>query len=98
MKDAICFGRQSAEEAIGSLNGTVIGKNTVRLSWGRSPNKQVQESLFYLNGIFMHFYKYGVKLSFSVLFFFGLYGVDKVIETLKSQSQWLTMDSRCIVG
>ncbi|KAH0926258.1 hypothetical protein HID58_018514, partial [Brassica napus] len=31
---------QSAEEAIGSLNGTVIGKNTVRLSWGRSPNKQ----------------------------------------------------------
>ncbi|XP_013749109.2 polyadenylate-binding protein RBP47A-like [Brassica napus] len=32
--------RQSAEEAIGSLNGTVIGKNTVRLSWGRSPNKQ----------------------------------------------------------
>ncbi|CAF1929658.1 hypothetical protein Bca4012_072583 [Brassica carinata] len=37
----IQFGnRQSAEEAIGSLNGTVIGKNTVRLSWGRSPNKQ----------------------------------------------------------
>ncbi|KAF8096663.1 hypothetical protein N665_0304s0028 [Sinapis alba] len=32
--------RQSAEEAIGSLNGTVIGKNTVRLSWGRSPNRQ----------------------------------------------------------
>ncbi|KAJ4896585.1 Polyadenylate-binding protein RBP47A [Raphanus sativus] len=32
--------RQSAEEAIGNLNGTVIGKNTVRLSWGRSPNKQ----------------------------------------------------------
>ncbi|KAJ4866161.1 Polyadenylate-binding protein RBP47A [Raphanus sativus] len=31
---------QSAEEAIGNLNGTVIGKNTVRLSWGRSPNRQ----------------------------------------------------------
>ncbi|CAN8269035.1 unnamed protein product [Cochlearia groenlandica] len=32
--------RKSAEDAIESLNGTVIGKNTVRLSWGRSPNKQ----------------------------------------------------------
>jgi RNA recognition motif-containing protein len=32
--------RQSADDAIQNLNGTVIGKNTVRLSWGRSPNKQ----------------------------------------------------------
>ncbi|KAG2246714.1 hypothetical protein Bca52824_086342 [Brassica carinata] len=32
--------RKSADDAIQSLNGTVIGKNTVRLSWGRSPNKQ----------------------------------------------------------
>ncbi|CAG7896713.1 unnamed protein product [Brassica rapa] len=32
--------RKSAEEAIENLNGTVIGKNTVRLSWGRSPNRQ----------------------------------------------------------
>ncbi|KAF3510930.1 hypothetical protein F2Q69_00003786 [Brassica cretica] len=31
----------SADDAIQSLNGTVIGKNTVRLSWGRTPNKQV---------------------------------------------------------
>ncbi|CAH8372831.1 unnamed protein product [Eruca vesicaria subsp. sativa] len=30
----------SADDAIQSLNGTVIGKNTVRLSWGRTPNKQ----------------------------------------------------------
>ncbi|KAG2306218.1 hypothetical protein Bca52824_025966 [Brassica carinata] len=32
--------RKSADDAIQSLNGTVIGKNTVRLSWGRTPNKQ----------------------------------------------------------
>ncbi|GER28975.1 DNA-binding protein-like [Striga asiatica] len=33
--------RNSAEEAIQRLNGSVIGKQTVRLSWGRSPaNKQ----------------------------------------------------------
>lgn len=33
--------RKSAESAIESLNGTVIGKQTVRLSWGRTPgNKQ----------------------------------------------------------
>lgn len=33
--------RKSAENAIQTLNGTVIGKQTVRLSWGRTPgNKQ----------------------------------------------------------
>ncbi|KAH0880337.1 hypothetical protein HID58_067731 [Brassica napus] len=32
--------QKSADDAIQSLNGTVIGKNTVRLSWGRTPNKQ----------------------------------------------------------
>ncbi|EEF43723.1 nuclear acid binding protein, putative [Ricinus communis] len=33
--------RKSAEDALQSLNGTTIGKQTVRLSWGRSPaNKQ----------------------------------------------------------
>ncbi|KAJ4894005.1 Polyadenylate-binding protein RBP47B [Raphanus sativus] len=35
----LCY-RKSADDAIQSLNGTVIGKNTVRLSWGRTPNKQ----------------------------------------------------------
>ena len=34
--------RGNAEEALGKLNGTIIGKQTVRLSWGRNPaNKQV---------------------------------------------------------
>lgn len=34
--------RNNAEEALQKLNGTVIGKQTVRLSWGRNPaNKQV---------------------------------------------------------
>ncbi|KAJ6954981.1 polyadenylate-binding protein RBP47-like [Populus alba x Populus x berolinensis] len=33
--------RNNAEEALQKLNGTVIGKQTVRLSWGRNPaNKQ----------------------------------------------------------
>ncbi|OIV93272.1 hypothetical protein TanjilG_23113 [Lupinus angustifolius] len=32
--------RKSAEEAIQALNGTVIGKQTVRLSWGRSPGNK----------------------------------------------------------
>ncbi|XP_077213019.1 polyadenylate-binding protein RBP47-like [Tasmannia lanceolata] len=33
--------RSDAEEALQGLNGTVIGKQTVRLSWGRNPaNKQ----------------------------------------------------------
>uniref|UniRef100_A0A7N0SZR6 RRM domain-containing protein n=1 Tax=Kalanchoe fedtschenkoi TaxID=63787 RepID=A0A7N0SZR6_KALFE len=34
--------RSNAEDAIQGLNGTVIGKQTVRLAWGRTPaNKQV---------------------------------------------------------
>ncbi|XP_021658894.2 polyadenylate-binding protein RBP47 isoform X2 [Hevea brasiliensis] len=34
--------RSNAEEALQKLNGTVIGKQTVRLSWGRNPaNKQI---------------------------------------------------------
>ncbi|CAA7048040.1 unnamed protein product [Microthlaspi erraticum] len=36
--------RPNAEEALEKLNGTVIGKQTVRLSWGRSPaNKQPRD-------------------------------------------------------
>ncbi|KAL2520966.1 Polyadenylate-binding protein RBP47C [Forsythia ovata] len=35
--------RNDAEEALQKLNGTVIGKQTVRLSWGRNPaNKQLR--------------------------------------------------------
>jgi hypothetical protein len=34
--------RKNAEEALQGLNGSIIGKQTVRLSWGRNPaNKQV---------------------------------------------------------
>uniref|UniRef100_A0A7N0TPU7 RRM domain-containing protein n=1 Tax=Kalanchoe fedtschenkoi TaxID=63787 RepID=A0A7N0TPU7_KALFE len=35
--------RKNAEEALEKLNGSVIGKQTVRLSWGRNPaNKQLR--------------------------------------------------------
>lgn len=32
--------RSNAEEAMQHLNGTVIGKQKVRLSWGRHPAKK----------------------------------------------------------
>ncbi|WVZ23816.1 hypothetical protein V8G54_002360 [Vigna mungo] len=32
--------RKNAEDAIQAMNGTVIGKQTVRLSWGRSPGNK----------------------------------------------------------
>ena len=36
--------RKNAEDALQGLNGSTIGKQTVRLSWGRNPaNKQVQK-------------------------------------------------------
>lgn len=36
----ICF-RASAEHALLNLNGTQLGGQSIRLSWGRSPNNQV---------------------------------------------------------
>ncbi|KAH7523591.1 hypothetical protein FEM48_Zijuj06G0028100 [Ziziphus jujuba var. spinosa] len=42
--------RNNAEEALQKLNGTVIGKQTVRLSWGRNPaNKQALTLTFSLS-------------------------------------------------
>lgn len=39
----LLFLRKNAENAMQMLNGTVIGKQSVRLSWGRTPgNKQVK--------------------------------------------------------
>ena len=41
-KHAVLICRKDAENAMNMLNATVIGKQTVRLSWGRSQgNKQV---------------------------------------------------------
>lgn len=41
-----CFNRSNAEDAIQILSGTVIGKQTVRLSWGRNlGNRQVSGNL-----------------------------------------------------
>ena len=47
--------RNNAEEALQKLNGTVIGKQTVRLSWGRNPaNKQVLILLPFLSTDTLH--------------------------------------------
>ncbi|MCE5166868.1 Polyadenylate-binding protein rbp47c', partial [Datura stramonium] len=43
-----------AEKALQKLNGTAIGKHTVRLSWGRNPaNKQAKISIFLLYRIYL---------------------------------------------
>ncbi|GAA0172955.1 hypothetical protein LIER_26675 [Lithospermum erythrorhizon] len=39
--------RSSAEDAIGKLNGSVIGKQTVRLSWGRTPGSKQWNGAYY---------------------------------------------------
>lgn len=37
-----CIFRSCAEQALGTLNGTQLGGQSIRLSWGRSPtSKQV---------------------------------------------------------
>lgn len=44
--DSLHLYRAPAEEAIQRLQGTMIGQQVVRLSWGRSPTtKQVVQSL-----------------------------------------------------
>ncbi|KAM6585749.1 hypothetical protein CsatB_012751 [Cannabis sativa] len=42
--------RSSAEEALRLLNGTQLGGQNIRLSWGRSPNKQTQQEGSQWNG------------------------------------------------
>ncbi|GAB4839343.1 Polyadenylate-binding protein rbp47c [Ancistrocladus abbreviatus] len=58
--------RSNAEEALQKLNGTVIGKQTVRLSWGRNPaNKQMRDFGNQWNGAYYggHIYDgYGYAL------------------------------------
>lgn len=48
--------RSSAEEALRVLNGTLLGGQNVRLSWGRSPaNKQTQQDPNQWNGSSSYF-------------------------------------------
>ena len=62
--------RKNAEEAIQGLNGTVIGKQTVRLSWGRSPgNKHVSYIFFF----------YELNLFVIGLFYYKHYRHDQCI-------------------
>ncbi|KAL4583598.1 hypothetical protein LXL04_008176 [Taraxacum kok-saghyz] len=60
--------RNNAEEALQKLNGTAIGKQTVRLSWGRNPaNKQLRNDFgnqwagAYYGGQIYDGYGYGVQ-------------------------------------
>lgn len=46
------FHRNNAEDALQKLNGTVIGKQTVRLSWGRNPANKQANSLFLCSIVF----------------------------------------------
>ncbi|PKU82418.1 polyadenylate-binding protein RBP45 isoform X2 [Dendrobium catenatum] len=48
--------RASAEEALMMLQGTQLGGQKMRLSWGRSPNKQPQQDTNQWNG---NYYGYG---------------------------------------
>ncbi|CAG7889820.1 unnamed protein product [Brassica rapa] len=73
---------KSADDAIQSLNGTVIGKNIVRLSWGRTPNKQWRgDSGQQWNGGYSRGYanhhnsntSYNTSISFCLYLFFLQY-------------------------
>lgn len=62
------------------------------------------DSVFYINGTLSAFLLVWSKSDFVfeffwVFWFLSLHEMDKVIGILKSQSQWLTIDSsRCIAG
>lgn len=50
--------RASAEEAINQLNGTMLGGQSIRLSWGRSPHKQPQQDQNQWNNNSGNYYGY----------------------------------------
>ncbi|KAG0447528.1 hypothetical protein HPP92_028294 [Vanilla planifolia] len=72
--------RNAAEEALQSLNGTIIGKQAVRLSWGRNPaNRQARPEHnstwngFYYNPQFYGGYGFAVPLHDPTMYA-GAYG------------------------
>jgi hypothetical protein len=72
--------RTDAEEALQGLNGSVIGKQAVRLSWGRSPShKQVR----HVRQLFFYFLSFLAILSIFItpIILLKLYQVWKNLET-----------------
>jgi len=51
--------RNNAEEALQKLNGTMIGKQTVRLSWGRNPayKQAISLSLYFSYHLLIIFFE-----------------------------------------
>lgn len=75
----LCFFRSCAEEALRMLNGTQLGGQNIRLSWGRSPsNKQV---LYIIWCIFWFFF---VWWPWIQLMLFGFLFVCRLSQTQTS--------------
>ncbi|KAM0032748.1 putative RNA recognition motif domain, nucleotide-binding alpha-beta plait domain superfamily [Helianthus debilis subsp. tardiflorus] len=76
--------RANAEEALQKLNGTTIGKQTVRLSWGRNPaNKQMRHDFgnqwlaaYYGGGQIYNGYGYGYGYAMQPPYVPSMYGAS----------------------
>ncbi|KAK4745690.1 hypothetical protein SAY87_012002 [Trapa incisa] len=84
--------RDNAEEALQKLKGTTIGKQTVRLSWGRNPaNKQFrgdfssQRSPAYYGGQIYGGYGYAVPLPYDPTMYAAAYGTYPVYGSHQQQ-------------
>ncbi|PIN12812.1 Apoptosis-promoting RNA-binding protein TIA-1/TIAR (RRM superfamily) [Handroanthus impetiginosus] len=84
--------RNDAEEALQKLNGTTIGKQTVRLSWGRNPaNKQSRADFghqwtgAYYGGPFFDGYGYAVPSPHNPNMYAAAYGAYPIYGTDQQQ-------------
>ncbi|KAG9135211.1 hypothetical protein Leryth_013478 [Lithospermum erythrorhizon] len=85
--------RGDAEEALQKLNGTVIGKQTVRLSWGRNPaNKQSRGDFgnqwtgaYYGGGPFYEGYGYPLPPPHDPSVYAAAYGAYPIYGTHQQQ-------------
>jgi hypothetical protein len=93
--------RTDAEEALQGLNGSVIGKQAVRLSWGRSPShkqvRHVRQLFFYCfvipcYSINFHHTNHLAKTVSSL----GKFG-NKLLPSLIGYSLWLACAKASIV-
>lgn len=84
--------RNDAEEALQKLNGTAIGKQTVRLSWGRNPaNKQLRNDFgnqwpaAYYGGQIYDAYGYGMQAPHDPSMYTAAYGTYAMYGTHQQQ-------------
>lgn len=85
----ICFlcvlHRASAEQALSSLQGTQLGEQNIRLSWGRSPSNKQVNSCHVFSELFLFCF---VSFFFNLLFCFVFKILTLFLMQSSEQPKW----------